>query len=60
MDKSYKPSIIVFLSIVVLCTIFVCIDVFTDIRDMQYQKRNEELLLDNVEIERKWLQYENR
>lgn len=55
MDKSYKPSIIVFLSIVVLCTIFVCIDVFTDIRDMQYQKRNEELLLDNVEIERKWI-----
>lgn len=55
MDKSYKPSIIVFLSIVVLFTIFVCIDVFTDIRDMQYQKRNEELLLDNVEIERKWL-----
>ena len=55
MDKSYKPSIIVFLSIVVLCTIFVCIDVFTDIRDIQYQKRNEELLLDNVEIERKWI-----
>ena len=54
MDKFYKPALI-FLAIVILCAIFVCVDIFTDIREMQYQERNEEMLSDEIEIERKWL-----
>lgn len=55
MDKSYKPALIIFLVIIVLCTIFVCFDMFADIMKEQYQKRNEEMLSDEIEVERKWL-----
>lgn len=55
MAKSCKPAWIIFFVIVILCALFVCIDIFTDNREKQYQERNEAMLSDKVEIERKWL-----
>ncbi len=55
MQKFYKPAIIIFLSIVLFATIFVCVDIFAEIKETLYHNRNEELLSDNIEIERKWI-----
>lgn len=55
MQKFYKPVIIIFLAIVLFVTIFVCVDIFAEIKETLYHNRNEELLSDNIEIERKWI-----
>jgi CYTH domain-containing protein len=39
----------------VLFSAFVCVDLFIHIKEIHFQKRNEEMLLDDVEIERKWI-----
>ena len=55
MQKFYKPAIIIFLAIVLFATIFVCVDIFAEIKETLYHNRNEKLLSDNIEIERKWI-----
>ena len=55
MQKFYKPTIIIFLAIVLFATIFVCVDIFAEIKEILYHNRNEKLLSDNIEIERKWI-----
>jgi CYTH domain-containing protein len=55
MDKFYKIAIIIFLLIVVLVSTFVFIDAFTEIKERQHQQRNDEMLSDDIEIERKWI-----
>ena len=55
MDRFYKTAIIIFLLIIVLVSAFVCIDAFTEIKERQRQQRNEEMLSDDIEIERKWI-----
>lgn len=55
MNKYYKPIFIIFLSFVILIAAFVCVDIIRDIKELQYHNRNQELLADNIEIERKWI-----
>lgn len=55
MQKFYKPAIIIFLAIVLFATIFVCVDIFAEVKETLYHNRNKELLSDNIEIERKWI-----
>ena len=39
----------------ILVAAFVCADIISDIKERQYHNRNEKLLADNIEIERKWI-----
>jgi hypothetical protein len=52
MNKFFKPGLIIFVAIVVAMAAVVCVDIFSYIKN---QDRIENMLSDDVEIERKWI-----
>ena len=55
MNNFFKSGLIIFVAIVVAIAAVVCVDVFSYIKKEQNQDRIEDMLSDDVEIERKWL-----
>lgn len=55
MNKFFKTVLIIFVAIVVAMTAVVCIDIFSYIKEVKNQDRIEDMLSDDVEIERKWI-----